>query len=129
MIEFSIGTGRNETVAEIQEMAHLAEEVGFAKLTVVDQPQICRDVHVLMTAAALATERIRIGHGVTQTATMHPLVIANGTATIDELSGGRAFIGIGPGGYAIFTKDGKFSPLGELRQTIDFLRRFMAGED
>ena len=52
----------------------------------------------MMTIAALNTRRIKISHGVTVPYTRHPSVTANATATIDELSGGRAILGIGSGG-------------------------------
>ena len=58
-----------------------------------------------MTVIAQATSSIQIGHGVTQVGTWHPVMIANGTATINELSNGRAFIGLGSGGNALLTME------------------------
>ena len=51
----------------------------------------------MMTTAALKTQRIPIGHGFTDPFTFHLFVIAKATATVDELSGGRAYVGLGPG--------------------------------
>src|SRR5688572_26957618 len=106
-MKFCLGAGREESGHEVAQIARSAEELGFSTFHVVDQPQLSRDVHVLLAATALATQSIRIGQGVTQLATVHPVVMANATATIDELSGGRAFLGIGTGGYALFTPEGK----------------------
>ena len=51
-----------------------------------------------LTAIALATERILLGPGITNPYVRHPGVTAAAVATIDELSGGRAFVGLGAGG-------------------------------
>ena len=104
-MKFNVGVGRNESAQLIAEVGRAAEESGFDYITVVDQPHLSRDVHVLMTVIAQATSSIRIGHGVTQVGTWHPVVIANGTATINELSNGRAFIGLGSGGNALLTME------------------------
>src|SRR5688572_6569387 len=98
-LDFSIGIGRNETIHEIPDLARVAEECGSSDLTLTDQPIHGRDVHAMMTVAAMSTSRIRIGHGVIDPQLTHPSVIATATATINELSGGRAFVGISAGGH------------------------------
>ena len=65
---------------------------------------------------------------VTDPFTYHPLVIANATASVNELSGGRAFVGIGAGGAgakAVF----KPVPLKELREAVYFIQKYTAGEE
>ena len=55
------------------------------------------------------------------------MYIANSAATINELSGGRAFIGISVGNPSY-----KYRPpatVAELRDAIVFMKHFMAGED
>ena len=126
-LDFSVGLGRNENVEEIADLSRVAEESGFSHLTLVDQPNLSRDVYVMMTAAALNTRRIRIGQGVTDPATFHPSVTANATATINELSGGRAFLGIGSGGP--FGKEMRPRPLGEVRDSIQFFRKYLSGQE
>ena len=82
-----------------------------------------------MTVIAQATSSIQIGHGVTQVGTWHPVVIANSTATINELSNGRAFIGLGSRGNALLTMEADPRPLRAVRKAVAFFRAFMAGED
>ncbi len=126
-MDFSVGLGRGDKAEEIADLAKTAEECGFSQMTFVDQPTLDRDLHVMMTLAALNTRRIKIGHGVTDPFTFHPSVIANATATIHELSGGRAFIGIGAGGP--FGKVMKPRPLSELREAVLFLKKYTSGEE
>ena len=126
-MEFGIGTGRNERVHEIADLARIAEESGFEHITLVDQPFMSRDVHVGATAAALNTRYIRIGHGVADPVTFHPLTLANATATLEELARGRVFLGVGAGGP--FGKMMK-APMGHraYREALVFMKAFLAGE-
>jgi len=55
------------------------------------------DLFVAMTAAALATTRLRIGSGVALVIERDPITTAKEVASIDHLSGGRVEFGIGAG--------------------------------
>jgi 5,10-methylenetetrahydromethanopterin reductase len=126
-MKFGVATGRALSIGQIPRHAQVAEDCGFSYLGFVDQPSMDRDVHLMMAVAALNTRRIRVGHSVTDPWTLHPWVIANAAATIDELSGGRAFIGVGAGGP--FGKTMATRPADDLREAILFLQRYMAGEE
>ena len=126
-MDFAVGMNRNERMDEIGAHARVAEESGFKFVTYVDQPFMSRDVFASMTIAALNTHRIHIGQGVLDMTTHHPLAVACGTASIDELSGGRAFVGMGAGGA--FGEKMKPRSVGELRDAVEFIRRFTAGEE
>lgn len=127
-MKFAIGIGRNETIHEIGDNARAAEQAGFDFLSAVDMPFLSREVDSMMTLAALETEKIMIGQGVTDPITRHPLVVANAAATIDELSGGRAFVGIGTAGpWGKPMK--KPAKLKELREAVEFIKRYTAGEE
>jgi alkanesulfonate monooxygenase SsuD/methylene tetrahydromethanopterin reductase-like flavin-dependent oxidoreductase (luciferase family) len=51
-----------------------------------------------LTAAATATERIRLGTLVTSPNFRHPVTLAKELITLDDISGGRITLGIGAGG-------------------------------
>ncbi len=125
-LDFSVGLGRNEPLDEIGEYARIAEESGFSHVTWVDVPFLSPDVHVMMTLAALNTKHIKIGHGVINPSTYHPMVIANGTASIDTISGGRAFVGLGAG--VDFGDVYKPASLKDVRDAVTFIRKFTSGE-
>ena len=52
---------------------------------------------VRMAALALATERVSIGSAIINSFTRSPVLAASGIMDIDELSGGRAVLGLGSG--------------------------------
>jgi 5,10-methylenetetrahydromethanopterin reductase len=83
----------------------------------------------MLTIAALNTRRIQIGHGVTQPFTYHPSVTANATSTVNELSGGRTFLGIGAGGNALRSMGMKPRTLREFREAVEFIKEYTAGND
>ena len=55
------------------------------------------DPWILLTAVALATERLRLGPMVTPLARRRPWKVARETVTLDRLSGGRLVLGVGLG--------------------------------
>ena len=128
-LDFSVGIGRNLRMNEIGEHARVAEECGFSHVTFVDQQNLNPDVYVMMTLAAVSTHRIKIGQGVTQPYTYHPSVIANATASVDALCGGRAFLGLGAGGNAVRSMGLKAQPMRDFRECIEFIRRYSRGEE
>jgi 5,10-methylenetetrahydromethanopterin reductase len=83
-------------VAACAEQARAAERAGFATLWFAENP-FGRGALPALTACALATERIRLGVGVFNPFNRHPTLIAMEMATLDELSDGRAVVGIGSG--------------------------------
>jgi probable F420-dependent oxidoreductase len=55
------------------------------------------DPFVALTAAAVATERLRIGTGVCLVIQRDPITLAKEVASLDHLSGGRFLFGVGAG--------------------------------
>jgi probable F420-dependent oxidoreductase len=55
------------------------------------------DPFVACTAAAAATERLRVGTGICLVDQRDPIITANEVASVDHLSGGRFLFGIGAG--------------------------------
>ena len=63
-------------VAEVADLAVLAERLGYRRCWVYDEGLITRDVYVTLTAIALATKRILLGPGITNPCVRHPGVAA-----------------------------------------------------
>ncbi len=111
-------------IREIVDLAVHAEELGFDRVWVYDEGLVTRDVFVVMSAIAAATTQIEIGPGITNPYTRHPGQTAAAIASLDELSGGRAFLGIGAGGSLTLDPLGleRRRPLTAVRETIDAAR-------
>ncbi|MFH8794113.1 LLM class flavin-dependent oxidoreductase [Streptomyces sp. NPDC017941] len=92
------------------------------------------DPWMLLTAAALATERIKLGTLVTPVARRRPHQLARQVATLDEVSAGRVVFGTGLGGpiedeYASFGEPTEPRVLAErLDEGLGLLDRYWSGE-
>lgn len=92
------------------------------------------DPWMLLTAAALATSRIRLGTLVTPVARRRPQQLARQVATLDALSNGRVVFGAGLGGpiedeYGSFGEPTDPVVLAErLDEGLDLLARYWTGE-
>lgn len=78
--------------------------------------------------AANATSRVRLGPTVTNAITRHQAVAASAIAAIDELSGGRAFLGIGSGDSAILNLGLRPTRLAALHEYVQALRTILSGQ-
>ena len=88
--------------------AVLAEECGWDAFFVWE-PVWGIDAWVCLTAAAMRTERIKLGTMLTPLPRMRPWELASKSATLDNLSGGRVILAVGLGapdtGYAAFGEE------------------------
>jgi 5,10-methylenetetrahydromethanopterin reductase len=116
--------------ARVAELASQAERHGFDRCWLYDEGLATRDLYVCLTAMALATRRVELGPGITNPYTRHPGMAASATATIDELSGGRAFLGLGVGGSLTLDPLGidRVRPARAIREAIAVARSLFSGE-
>ncbi len=109
-------------------LAHLAEEAGFEDLWFADE-KFFRDPFVSLTHLARHTSRIRLGTCVTDPFTRHPALLAMAMATLDEVSGGRAVLGLGAGFSGLEAMGvERTRAVRSMRQAIEAIRRLWAGE-
>ena len=115
-------------VGEMVGLAVAAEDLGFDRCWVYDEGLATRDVHLTLGAIAAATSRLELGPGITNPFTRHPAQTAATIATLDELSEGRAFLGIGAGGTLTLAPMGlaPARPMTAVRETIEVCRALFA---
>ncbi|MBS34813.1 MAG: hypothetical protein CMO26_02685 [Thiotrichales bacterium] len=77
-------------------IAALAEQLAYQKIWYTDI-RFSRDCYLGLSVIAGATKQILLGPGVTDPYTKHPAMTAATLATLDELSDGRAILGLGAG--------------------------------
>ena len=97
-VNWSVNLMAKAPVGEIVELAVLAEQMAYDRCWLFDEGIMTRDVFVTLAAIAERTSTIKIGPGITNPYVRHPGATAAAIASIDELSDGRAFIGVGAGG-------------------------------
>ena len=115
-----------ETVA----LAKLAEKLGYKRCWIYDEGLHTRDVYVTLSCVALSTKHILLGPGITNSYTRHPGTTAAAIASLDELSNGRAFIGLGAGGGLTLDPFGikRSNPITTVSDTVFALRELFSGQ-
>jgi alkanesulfonate monooxygenase SsuD/methylene tetrahydromethanopterin reductase-like flavin-dependent oxidoreductase (luciferase family) len=143
-MRFSINIPNFGDFADAEVVARVAtatEAAGWDALFVWDhvvyekrQRQSLGDPWMLLTAAALATTRIKLGPLVTPVPRRRPQQLARQVATLDNLSHGRVIFGAGLGGpiedeYGSFGEPTDPRLLAErLDEGLDLLGRYWSGE-
>ena len=109
-------------------LAQLAEDTGYDDLWLADE-RFFREVYASLTLCALRTRRLRLGPCVTDPYSRHPALTAMAIATLDEISNGRAVLGIGAGvsGFRELGVDASRSAVA-IGEAIELIRRLLAGD-
>lgn len=115
--------------ADCRDRAQAAEAYPFASLWLAENP-FARGALPAAAACAAATRRLRIGVGVVNPLTRHPVQLAMEWAALDELAGGRTVFGIGAGIAAAMRQLGVVAdrPLAAVGEAIAIIRRLLQGE-
>ena len=100
------------------DFAHDAEQAGWDGFFVYE-PVWGIDAWVSLTAAAMQTERIRLGTYLTPLAWARPWKLASETTTLDNLSGGRVILSVGLG--ALDTGAEKFGEVTERKTRAELV--------
>ena len=109
-------------------MVREIEGMGYDHLWITDSSLHARDAFVYLTLAARGSERLRLGTNCTHPHTRHPAVTANALASVNEVSGGRAILGVGAGDSPVEELGKSLAKLSEVRSMLDFARRLYTGE-
>jgi F420-dependent oxidoreductase-like protein len=110
-------------------LARLADDAGVDSFWVPEGWG--RDAFSLLTQLALETRRIRLATGIVNVYSRTPGALAQHFATLDELSGGRAIIGLGASSANVIEQfhGVPFQPaLARIRETVAIVRTLLRGE-
>src|SRR5689334_11640924 len=144
LTDFSWPGGAVALVRELGRVASAAEDAGLHTLWVADHliqaaPGSAPDSPILEAYTTLGylaarTRRIRLGAMVTAATYRSPAVLVKAVTTVDVLSGGRAWLGIGAGYHDEEARAlGLFLPpmrerFGRLEDTLEIALRMWAGD-
>jgi F420-dependent oxidoreductase-like protein len=114
---------------ELVERVKVADDLGVESVWVAEAWG--RDAFSMLTELALATEKIQLGTAIVNVFSRTPAVLAMTFGTLDELSNGRAIIGLGSSGANViehwhgvpFEK-----PATRLREYVEIIDRIMRRE-
>lgn len=129
-MRFGIRVPTQGTPQETGVFAARAEAAGFDFMWIPDTPLLAgrwRDIYVHLTCAALQTERLRLGPGVTNPLTRHPIATASAILSLDEVSDGRADLVAGTGYSSAYIIGRKAATLATMRQSTELWRSIFHG--
>lgn len=128
-MKFGVEFVPDSDVSEITEKSVQAEDSGFDFLWVTDHYNN-RNVYLTLGDVAQHTDSITLGPGVTNAYQIHPAVTASAAATLDEVSDGRAVLGIGAGDKSTLDKLGLEwnKPLTRTREACEVIEDLLSGE-
>ena len=129
MTRFSIMTGIDpaKPATDIIEYAKATERHGFDTLWIWDT-WFSTDAFVTMALAAANTERIGLANGVAATPVRHPSMLVNSIAAMQDVSSGRAILGVGCGGQATVGRLGmRKARIAEFRRDLKTMRTLLDG--
>lgn len=128
-VRLGIALAPESPVRELVTVAAEAEALGCDTVWVNDD-RLQKDVFTVLAAISASTQRIRLGPGVTNPWSRHPALVASAIATLDELSGGRAVLGLGAGGtnHRMLGIERR-SPARGLHEAITLVKGLLGGEE
>jgi 5,10-methylenetetrahydromethanopterin reductase len=126
-IEFVPG---NVNVKQVVNFCKLAEskDIDFAWITNHYNNRHC---YAVLAAVAQATTTLKMGPGIMNSFTDTPAAMASFMCTLNEISDGRAVLGIGPGDLSTLPKIAiqPEKPVARLEEAIVQIRKLVAGEE
>jgi len=124
---FGIEFVPSDPALKLAHYAKLAEDEGFDTIWITDHYNN-RDVYTTLTILSMATNKVKLGTGVTNPYTRNVAVTASSISSINEISSGRAILGIGPGDKATFDAMGIewVKPLTAVKESVFALRDLLA---
>ncbi|MEO8395073.1 MAG: LLM class flavin-dependent oxidoreductase [Chloroflexota bacterium] len=127
MVQLSFGVSGGKPLHEYVALAQLAESYEFHTFSVFDDLMF-KPAWPILFMIAQHTQRIRLGPSVCNPYLIHPAILAENAALLDELSGGRAYLGLGRGAFLDFVGVPTPKPITAVREAIDLCRRLWKGD-
>lgn len=111
---------RHYQLKDLLDAARQAEDLGFDAIWLHDAPLGRRttaswDAIAVLGALAQVTSRIKLCTGIFQPHLRNPVIVAQGWATVDYLSGGRTMMGVGSGAGVSRLVEREYDALAVLR--------------
>jgi 5,10-methylenetetrahydromethanopterin reductase len=128
-MKFSIHSlhGGVKTIDEIHKRGVRAEELVWDGIFLGESHLSSIDSFQTLASCAMVTKRVLLGIAVTNMVFRHPTVIAGAAASLNEISKGRAIMGLGAGDGAVYTQGLKAMPMKDFEVGIKTIRNLVRG--
>ena len=128
-MEFGVTVLPDPPYQRLIELMQLAERQGFRYGWTYDSHVLWQESIPVLALAAAATEKIKLGHMVTNPGTREPTVLASAYATLHDISNGRMIMGIGRGDSARRYINQKPVRVAEFEEALRMIKPFMNGQE
>jgi 5,10-methylenetetrahydromethanopterin reductase len=120
--------GGVKNIDEIHKRAVRAEELGYHGIFLGESHLSSIDSFQTLASCAMITNRILLGIAVTNMVFRHPTVIAGAAASLNEISEGRAILGLGTGDGPVYSQGLKATPMREFEAGVRMVRELVQGK-
>lgn len=120
--------GSARTIAEAMKRARAAEAAGFEGIFFADSQLTTLDPFQVLSLCATQTSRLRLGTAVSNMVYRDPTILANSAATVNEISEGRAVLGMGTGDGPVYRLARTATRLAQFEEGILTLRTLLQGK-
>lgn len=127
-VRFSLAgnPGKRDAASEVERFI-LADELGYEGICLSESLMSGPDPFQLMAVAATRTRRVKLGTAIMTMSFREPMVIAQQVATLNEISDGRAFLGLGTGDGTTYTMARTATPLTRFEDGVRTIRELVNG--
>lgn len=122
--EISIAFQTDKPITAYGPLAMAAEAYGFDGVTVYND-MLYQPAWLPLLEVARATKRVRIGPAAVNPFTTHPMNIASEIALIDEMSQGRAYLGMARGSWLDYVGIRPQQAVTALRESLECVRHLL----
>ena len=119
--------GGVKNIDEIHKRAKRAEELGYDGIFLGESHLSSIDSFQTLASCAMITQRVLLGIAVTNMVFRHPTVLAGAAASLNEISRGRAILGLGTGDGPVYGQGLKATPLREFERGVKLIRHLVQG--
>jgi 5,10-methylenetetrahydromethanopterin reductase len=120
--------GGVKQIDEIHRRTRRAEELGYDGIFLGESHLSSIDSFQTLASCAMITERLLLGIAVTNMVFRHPTVLAGAAASLNEISKGRAILGIGTGDGPVYSQGLKATRLKEFEAAVRLIRQLVRGD-
>ncbi len=119
--------GGVKNIDEIHRRARRADELGYDGIFLGESHLSSIDSFQTLASCAMITNRLLLGIAVTNLVFRHPTVIAGAAASLNEISKGRAIMGLGTGDGPVYTQGLKALPMKQFEEGVRLIRSLVQG--
>jgi 5,10-methylenetetrahydromethanopterin reductase len=120
--------GGVKIIDEIHNRARRAEDLGYDGIFIGESHLSSIDSFQTLASCAMITRRVLLGIAVTNMVYRHPTVLAGAAASLNEISQGRAILGLGTGDGPVYTLGRKPTPMVEFEKGVRMIRELVRGK-